>query len=138
MDGEVFRGCGDAIIFLHRSDHLDAKPRRQIRVLTIDIFEATPALIARDVENRSVDVRVAQCSAFFGGDASYLANQFFVPHASLTDLRGKAGRRVSSEATNAFISEVNRNAEPRVFNEETLHFVHRPDMFPDVRGVYAF
>src|SRR5260370_33238318 len=110
----MFRGCGDRIIFLHRSDHLDPKPRREIRIFTIDIFKASPALIARNVENRSVNISVAERSAFCGGNASYLANQFFIPRAAPTALRGKTCRGVSSEATNALVRGIHGHSEQRV------------------------
>src|SRR5260370_8673962 len=101
----MFRGCGDRIIFLHRSDHLDPKPRREIRIFTIHIFKASPALIARNVENRSVNISVAERSAFCGGKSSYLAYQFFIPGAALSGLRRQACGWVTSVPPNAFLME---------------------------------
>ena len=57
---------------------------------------------------------------------------------ALAQFRGKAGGCVSSKSSQSLVSEINRNAEPRVFDKEALHLIHSPNMLPYVRGVDAF
>src|SRR5207253_2243618 len=90
-----------------------------------------------NVEYGRVDVRVAERARLFAGDAPDLSNQLLVPSAPLARLRRKTRRGVGGQSPYAFVCEIRWDAEARVFDEEALHLVHGPDMFPYVRRVDA-
>ena len=64
---------GHAAIFLKALHHLDSKFGDQIRILSVNLFIAAPALVAAYIENRSVDIGIAEKPRLLPCDTAYLA-----------------------------------------------------------------
>ena len=135
VDDEMLGGGGDGVVLLQPLHHLHAEPRHQIRRLAVDLLHAAPALVAGHVQDRRVDIGIAQRARLQRGDAAHLPHQFAVPGMPDAELCGEAGGAVRLDAADAFVAEVDRDAQPGLFDEEALHLVHRPDMAADVGGV---
>src|SRR2546429_1230033 len=72
VHSEMFGRRRHCVVLLHSFDHLHAETGNQIRVFTVSIFHTPPTLIARRIQSRSVNIRVAQRPALDAGDASHL------------------------------------------------------------------
>ena len=56
---------------------------------------------------------------------------------TLAQFGWKTGGCIGGKASQPFISEINRNAQPGLLDEETLYFIHGPDVLAHVCGVNA-
>ena len=110
---------------LHPLDHRHAQLGTQVRGFAEAIFIAAPALIARDVHDRRVDVRVTQRPPFDADDLALLAQKFAIPCVAHAVLRWKTRRLEMRNATNPFIREIDRDSQSRLFEKPPLHFVDR-------------
>src|SRR5438477_6686925 len=59
VDGEVLDGGDDRVVLLQAFDHLDAEARDEIWVFAVNLLHAAPTLVARDIHDGCLDVRVA-------------------------------------------------------------------------------
>ncbi len=135
--GKVFCRSSNTIVLLQSLDHFDAETRHEIGIFSIDIFQATPALISSHVKCWGIDVCVTQRAGFGAGDAPHLTHEFLVPRVSDTQLRRKTCGNGSGNATQALVSKVDWNTQPGFFDEETLCLVHGPHVLLEVFSVDA-
>ena len=131
----MLAGSGHSPIFLKALHHLHAKLCNQVGILPVNLFVTAPALVAPDVEDGSIDVGVAQQTGLLPGNAAYLADEFAVPAVPQTELGGEIGGLVCLDSAYAFVGEVHRDAQARLFYKELLHRVQgfrvggcRPDV----------
>src|SRR6266540_704662 len=110
---------------------------RRDRVLAVDIFDSSPALIASNIQSRRVNICVAERSRFLGGDSSNFPNQLSIPRMSLTQLGRKTRGDRKSDTTETLIAEIHRNSKSRFLDKEALHFIHGPHMLLYVSGINA-
>ena len=106
--------------------HLNPSERGgQVRILAVGLDRASPARIARQVENRRVDVGVAERARFAAGDGPDLLDQIAIPGAGDAQLRRKARRAIVIQSADPLVGEIHRDAEPRLLDEPALDGVDR-------------
>ena len=86
VDRKMFGGRCDRVVFLHCLGHRNTHPRHEIGILAICVLDASPARITRHVQCRGVNVRIAECSRFEGGDATHLTDELLIPCAAHSQL----------------------------------------------------
>ena len=128
VNGIVLQCRGDAV-FLYPFHHLLSEGGDEIGVFTVAFQYAAPTRVTCHVEDRGVDIRVAQGFGFASGDLSRLADQCFVPGASDRDRSGQGSRLVMVQPVDAFVGKVDRNAEACLFHEPALYDVDRFGVF---------
>ena len=122
VDGEMLRsGCESTL--LQTEYHLLAEFSDKIRILAVAFHYPAPARIARDVEKRSVDVGVAECVRLLGRNAGYLPDKVLVPCGSLAALRREHSGAVMVESADAFIREIDGDAESGLLHKPLLYGV---------------
>ena len=126
-------------ICLHSECHLHPQFAYEIGRLSIYFFVAAPSLVASHIENRCIDIGVAQKPSFAAGDSSHFMYQFPVPSVSKAELGREVSRTVCLDATYSFIGEIHGDAQAGIFDEEPLHLVHRSCMCgcrPEIRRIH--
>ena len=123
----VFERRGDALR-LDAADHLDAQFGDQERVFAVALHDAAPAGIARHVEDRGVDVPVAQDPGFESGDLARTAHQRPVPGRSDGDGRRERRGAAVVQAVDALVGELRGDAQPGLLDEPALDRVLRLDV----------
>ena len=129
-------GGGDEPFLLEALGHLDPQLGHEEGILAVDLLAAAPPLVAPDVEDRRVDIRVAEGAGLARRDAPHLAQQVAVPRVAEAQLGGEAGGAVGLHAADALVGHVRGDAQARLLHEEALHLVDRPGVAaggPDVR-----
>ena len=131
----VLAGSGHSPIFLKALHHLHAQLCNQVGILSVDLFVAAPALVAPDVEDRSIDIGISQQTGLLPGDAAHLADELAVPGVPQPELGGEIGGLECLDAAYALVGEVHRNAQAGLFYKEALNRVQglcvggcRPDV----------
>jgi len=74
----------------------------------------------------AINICVPQCVSLAAGHFSNAADELAIPSLTESELRGKTGCLCKFYASNAFVGEFNRNAQPGIFNKKPLHFIQRP------------
>ena len=134
----MLRSGGNLVILLKSEHHLHAKFSHQIRVLAVDLLITAPALVPPHVENGRIDIGVTEQSSLASRDVSHAADQLAVPGMPQSELGRKIGRPISFDTANAFVGEVRRNAQPGLFDKESLHLIERPGVLGSRPKIRAF
>ena len=123
---EVLGRGGYLMVLLQAMYHLDAQFGHKVRRLAVHFFIASPALVAPHVEDGGIDIGIAQHAGFAPRYLADAAHEAPVPGVSDAQLGGEVGGAVALHAADAFVGEVYGDAQARLFDEETLHFVQGP------------
>ena len=123
IDTVVLRGRGDLEVGLQAPDHLDAQFGDQIRVLAVDLLIAAPALVAPDIEDRGIDVRVAEKPGLPARDIADLPDELAVPGVPQAELGREIRRFVGLDPADALVREIHRNPQPGLLDEPALDIV---------------
>jgi len=83
----------------------------------------TPARIAREIHGGRVNVGEPFGAGFLAGDRANLMDKFFVPGCPESDADREVGGFDGVEAADAFIGEVDGNAETVSFDEPALEVI---------------
>ena len=106
----VMLGCSSHAFRLYGLDLLAPQPRGQERVFAVALDNPAPARIARQVEDRRVDVRETQRFGLFPGDMTDAGDQLAVPRAGDAHLGRETSGPPATCAADPFVREVYRDA----------------------------
>ena len=121
----MLQGRND-VLFLDAAHFLDTELAHQKRILAIALDDTAPALVARDLENRRIDIGVAERARLAARHATDFAHEVAVKRARDAELRRKTGRLPMQQAADALVGHVRRHPETRLLDEEPLDVVQRP------------
>ncbi len=131
VDGEVLRSGHDSAL-LQGEDHPFAELAHEVRVFSVGLHAASPARVLRDVEDRGVNVGVAEQICFPGFDLADLGNELLVPCGSLPALGREVCGADAAKSPYPLIGEVHGDAEPGLLHEPSLDGLERFDMLFEV------
>src|SRR6202008_2294691 len=94
--------------FLHAQTHLLAQFSYQVGVFAVGFYHASPALIARYIEYRRVNIRVTQCFSFTADYVARLANKSLIPRTANPDRGGQRSGTIVFKAVYTLIRKINR------------------------------
>ena len=130
---------------LERGEHLSVGERKRIALIALDrgnthladqirvfaerLLDATPARIARDVDDRRQDHAHAARTDLASDDAVDLPDQIGVPGAGERDRLRKVRGILGGIAVQAFLMEEHRNAKTRIVDGPALDGIHEVDRF---------
>ena len=103
-----------------------AEARDEVRILAERAFPPAPPLVAGDVQDRRVDVGVADRARLVRHRRRHAVDEVGVPGRSDRVGRREARGMPRAQAPDALIGEVRRNPEPRLLHEEPLQGDQQP------------
>ena len=120
VGGEVFDGGSDSL-GLDAEALLLAELADEEGGFAVAFDGAAPAWVAYDIEDRGVNVRIAERFAFSSGDFANAAHKVFIPSGTDSDLSGEVAGVAVADAADAFVGEVDGDAETGFLDEPTLN-----------------
>ncbi len=105
---------------LERLDEGDSHDGREVRVFAVRLLDASPADVARDVDDRREHLPDAARAGFSGGGGGHTRHERGVPRCRQADrLRERRGAGLG-EAVQRLLEGDDRNAEPGLLDEVAL------------------
>src|SRR5262249_15137911 len=120
VNGEMLRS-GNHMFGLNRAHLMPSKLCSKVRIFTVGFNRPSPTGIARQIQYRRIDIRISEDARFFSSDVADLVHKRAIPRARDAQLRWKTRRTRMGETPNAFIRKIHRDAEPGLFDEESLN-----------------
>ena len=101
----------------------DAQFGDQVRILPVHLLVTAPALVAADIEDRRIDVRVAEQPRLAARDVPDLPDELAVPGVPQAELGREIRRLVGLDPADAFVRKIHRNPQPGLLDEPALDIV---------------